>query len=53
MKKPSSYTSATAFRQALETRLANVARDEAMDIQRLRRQVSNQPIPDPIRAIRG
>ena len=40
MKKPSSYTSATAFRQALETRLANIAHDEAMDIQRLRRQVA-------------
>jgi len=40
VKRPSTYTSAAGFRQALEARLANIARDEAMDIQRLRRQVA-------------
>ena len=40
MKKPSSYATPVAFRQALETRLGNVARDEGVDVQRLRRQVA-------------
>jgi hypothetical protein len=40
VKKPSSYTSATAFRQALEARLTKLAREEATDMQRLRRQVA-------------
>lgn len=40
MKKPSSYPSAVAFRQALEARLNNIARDGGIDIQRLRRQVA-------------
>ena len=39
MSKPACATPA-AFRQALEARLANVARTEAVDIQRLRRQVA-------------
>lgn len=34
------YANATAFRQALEGRLMNTARAEAVDIQRLRRQVA-------------
>ena len=34
------YATATALRQALENRLMNIARDEGVDIQRLRRQVS-------------
>ena len=36
----SAYATPAAFRQALEARLANVARTEAVDIQRLRRQVA-------------
>ena len=40
MKKPASYATPVAFRQALETRLGNVARDEGVDVQRLRRQVA-------------
>lgn len=35
-----SYATATAFRQALEGRLMNMARAEGVDIQRLRRQVA-------------
>lgn len=34
------FATATAFRQALEARLMNIARAEATDIQRLRRQVA-------------
>lgn len=34
------YATATAFRQALESRLMNIARVEAVDVQRLRRQVA-------------
>ena len=34
------YTTATAFRQALEARLANIAQRDGIDIQRLRRQVA-------------
>lgn len=34
------YATATAFRQALEGRLMNIARAEGVDIQRLRRQVA-------------
>jgi len=34
------YSSPTAFRQALERRLANIAHAESVDIQRLRRQVA-------------
>lgn len=34
------YTTATAFRQALEARLANIAERDDIDIQRLRRQVA-------------
>jgi hypothetical protein len=40
MTKPLSYKSATAFRQALETRIMNISRTENVDIQRLRRQLS-------------
>ncbi len=36
----SAYASPTAFRQALESRLANLANAEGIDIQRLRRQVA-------------
>mgnify|MGYP001768533766 CR=1 FL=1 len=36
----SAYAPPAAFRQALDARLANVARTEAVDIQRLRRQVA-------------
>ena len=38
--KVKTYNSATAFRQALETRLNDMARDQSIDIQRLRRQVA-------------
>ncbi len=34
------YSNATAFRQALEARLMNIARDEDVDVQRLRRQLA-------------
>lgn len=34
------YSNPTAFRQALEARLMNIARDEDVDVQRLRRQVA-------------
>lgn len=34
------YATATAFRQALEARLMNLAREEGTDIQRLRRQLA-------------
>ena len=34
------YTTATAFRQALEARLANISLRDVIDIQRLRRQVA-------------
>ncbi len=40
MTRPVQYTSDTAFRQALEARLMNLARTEQVDIQRLRRQVA-------------
>jgi len=40
MTKPVHYATATAFRQALEARLMNLARAEQVDIQRLRRQVA-------------
>lgn len=34
------YKTATAFRSALETRLKNIANEESVDIQKLRRQVA-------------
>ena len=34
------YRTATAFRNALETRLKNIATEENVDIQKLRRQVA-------------
>ena len=37
---PFTYATATAFRQALESRLNNLARLEGIDIQRLRRQLA-------------
>lgn len=40
MNKPAVYATPVAFRQALEARLANIAKAEAVDIQRLRRQVA-------------
>jgi hypothetical protein len=40
MSLPPAYPSATAFRQALEARLLNLARTEQVDIQRLRRQIA-------------
>ena len=40
MTIPAAYPSATAFRQALESRLLNLARTEQVDIQRLRRQIA-------------
>lgn len=40
MKPPVSYATATAFRQALEARLMTLAREEQVDVQRLRRQVA-------------
>ena len=40
MSAPVRYATPTAFRQALEARLMNLARTEQVDIQRLRRQVA-------------
>lgn len=40
MTRPASFSSDTAFRQALESRLMNVSRTEKVDLQRLRRQVA-------------
>ena len=40
MTQPTRYATATAFRQAVEARLMNLARAEQVDIQRLRRQVA-------------
>jgi len=37
---PKKYTTATAFRRALEDRLQDIARKEGIDLQRLRRQVA-------------
>jgi len=39
MKPPRTYTTAGAFRKALEDRLRVIARTEKVDISRLRRQV--------------
>ncbi len=38
--KVHSYNTATAFRRALEDRLASIAREENVDLQRIRRQVA-------------
>src|ERR1700722_1394110 len=40
MKPPRKYASATAFRVALESRLKKLANEEALDLQRLRRQAA-------------
>jgi hypothetical protein len=40
VSKPVHYATATAFRQALEARLKNIAQTEQVDIQRLRRQLA-------------
>lgn len=40
MKQPATYSSAKAFRQALEMRLSQLARLERGDVQKLRRQVA-------------
>ena len=40
MKLPTKYASATAFRTALEDRLKKLAQQEAVDLQRLRRQAA-------------
>ena len=40
MKPPRQYASATAFRVALEDRLKRIARDESLDLQRVRRQAA-------------
>jgi hypothetical protein len=40
MKPPQKYASAAAFRSALEDRLKRWARDESLDLQRLRRQAA-------------
>lgn len=37
---PKAYATATAFRRALEDRLGAIAKDEGVDLQRIRRQVS-------------
>jgi hypothetical protein len=37
---PKHYTSSAALRRALEDRLQKMARDERLDLQRLRRQVA-------------
>ena len=38
--EPKKYATAAAFRRALEDRLQDIARKEAVDLQRLRRQVA-------------
>lgn len=38
--KPKTYATATAFRRALEDRLATASKAEAVDLQRIRRQVA-------------
>jgi hypothetical protein len=40
MKPPRNYASAAAFRVALEDRLKRIARDESLDLQRVRRQAA-------------
>ena len=40
MKKAPEYATATAFRMALEARLHTMAREQGVDVQRLRRQVA-------------
>jgi hypothetical protein len=40
MKPPRKYASAAAFRVALEDRLKRIARDESLDLQRVRRQTA-------------
>jgi hypothetical protein len=40
MKKAQEYATATAFRMALEARLNTMAREQGIDVQRLRRQVT-------------
>jgi hypothetical protein len=40
MKPPRKYASASAFRVALESRLKKLADEEAVDLQRLRRQAA-------------
>ena len=40
MKSPQKYSSATAFRTALEDRLKKMAQLENIDLQRLRRQAA-------------
>lgn len=40
MKSPRKYSSPVAFRAALEARLKNLAMDEGLDLQRVRRQVA-------------
>lgn len=38
--EPKSYATAAAFRRALEDRLQDIAKREAVDLQRVRRQVA-------------
>ena len=40
MKLPRKYASGAAFRVALEDRLKRIARDESLDLQRVRRQAA-------------
>jgi hypothetical protein len=40
MKPPRKYASAATFRVALEDRLKRIARDESLDLQRVRRQAA-------------
>lgn len=54
MKLPRKYASGAAFRVALEDRLKRIAREESLDLQRVRRQAAfdrllcRLPEPDPI-----
>ena len=43
--KPKRYTTAAAFRRALEDRLQDIAGKEGVDLQRLRRQVAFDRLP--------
>lgn len=42
------YRSAADFRRALEDRLQAIAKKEALDLQRIRREVAFDPFIDPI-----
>jgi hypothetical protein len=44
--EPKRYATAAAFRRALEDRLRDIAGKESVDLQRLRRQVAFDDLPE-------